>query len=301
MKAEIRKRGELEHEGVALANIHRKANQRKAAAYWLGFLRGVLASSRVETREMGPLRIEAEQFLTLLHDEDAAELIRDLDTAWDDTSAEIYSVIECIVGVRSREFVIETDKDEVNEFYGFCAGIACDNVITPHEVEKLIDRVWRSDILLDDRRVASMAKTVSFAIADGRITPDESEDICDWITRLVGDSAADTGVATFGNVGVIDGALDDPAEVVFEGRMFVLTGKFAIGPRKAVARMIAERGGGWKNAVCRKTDYLAVAASASRDWRHTHEGLKIMRAMKLRGKGGRPHMVQEPTLAVALG
>ena len=108
-------------------------------------------------------------------------------------------------------------------------------------------------------------------------------------------------MATFGNVGVIDGAIEDPAEISFEGRMFVLTGKFSLGPRKVLAGMIAERGGSWKNAVCGQTDYLAVAAAASRDWKHTHEGTKIIRAMELRDKGGRPHLVQEPTLAVALG
>lgn len=38
-----------------------------------------MASERVERAEMPPLRVEAEQLLSLLHDDDAAELIRDLD------------------------------------------------------------------------------------------------------------------------------------------------------------------------------------------------------------------------------
>ena len=49
----------LEHEGYALASIHGEANWRKAMAYWLGFLRVVLASARVEARELRPLRTEA--------------------------------------------------------------------------------------------------------------------------------------------------------------------------------------------------------------------------------------------------
>nr|WP_295468194.1 hypothetical protein [Mesorhizobium sp.] len=294
-----RNTGALEHEGAALGRIHAKENQQKALGYWLGFLEGVLASENVERAEMAPLRAEAQQFLTLLHDDDAAELIRDLD-AWNDAPEEIYSVLETIVGYRSREFVVKSDKDVVNEFYGFCAGIACDNSITPAEVERLLGRLDSSSVLQGDGRVASLGRAARKSIEDGRITAEESEDICQWITKLVGDSATDTGLPTFGNVGVIDGALEDASLFSIPERMFVLTGKFAIGPRKVLAGMISERGGAWKNTVCRETDYLVIAAEASRDWKHSHEGTKIIRAMELRQKGGRPDLVHEPMLASAL-
>ncbi|MER9606926.1 hypothetical protein [Mesorhizobium sp. M0243] len=291
--------GTLEHEGPALGRIHAQANHRKALGYWLGFLKGVMASERVERAEMPPLRAESEQFLSLLHDDDAAELIRDLDI-WGDAPEEVYAVLETIIGIRSREFAVANDKDEVNEFYGFCAGIACDNSITPTEVEKLLTRLDSSVVLLKDSRVASLGETARRSIADGRITAEEAEDICGWISRLVGDSATDTGLATFGNVGVIDGALEDASQFVIPNRMFVLTGKFVIGPRKVIAGMIFERGGDWKETVCGRTDYLVVAAEASRDWKHSHEGTKIIKAMELRQKGGRPDLVLEPMLAKAL-
>ncbi|MGX8009700.1 hypothetical protein ACVDG8_012150 [Mesorhizobium sp. ORM8.1] len=292
--------GKLEHEGAALGRIHAQANHRKALGYWLGFLKGVMASDRVERAEMPPLRVEAEQFLSVLHDDDACELIRDLDM-WGNAPEEIYAVLETIIGIRSREFVAADDKDEVNEFYGFCAGIACDNSITPAEVEKLLSRLDSSVVLQRDSRVASLGETARRSIADGRITAEEAEDICGWIARLVGDSATDTGLPTFGNVGVIDGALEDASQFVIPSRMFVLTGKFYIGPRKVIAEMICERGGDWKETVCGQTDYLVVASEASRDWKHSHEGTKIIRAMELREKGGRPDLVLEPMLAKALG
>ncbi|WP_434722785.1 hypothetical protein [Mesorhizobium sp. RIZ17] len=147
--------GKLEHEGSALGRIHAQANHRKALGYWLGFLKGVMASERVERAEMPPLRVEAEQFLSLLHDNDAAELIRDLDM-WSGAPDEVYAVLETIIGIRSREFAAANDKDEVNEFYGFCAGIACYNSITPAEVEKLLSRLDSSAILQKDSRVASL-------------------------------------------------------------------------------------------------------------------------------------------------
>lgn len=293
-----RQEKELEHEGRGLGRIHAKSNNRKILAYWLGFLKGVLASGEVETAEFNPLRVEAEQFLSLLGDPDAKELIEDLNI-WENEPDEIYSIVENIIDVRSREFLVETESDEINEIYGFCAGIACDNNITPLEVEELLSRLENYPRIQSDSRIVNLRNAAQRAIADGRITPDESEDICSWITYLVGDSATDTGLATFGNVGVLEGALEDHSEVVFDGRMFVLTGRFILGPRKAVEAMISERGGSSKKTVCKNTDYLVVATEASRDWRHSHEGLKIMRAIELRDQGLGPHLVHEATLSQA--
>ncbi|MCJ9691416.1 hypothetical protein MOV76_07180 [Rhizobium sp. PRIMUS64] len=291
--------GSLEVGGEALGRIHAKSNSRKATAYWVGFLKGVLASGKIETTEYAPLKVEAQNFLALLHDPDASELIDDL-RIWESDPKEVFQIVEDIVTFRSRDFIVENDADEINELYGFCAGIACDNRITPREVETLLARIDAHPRVKEDRRVLNLKNAAVRSIADGQITDEESDDICTWITHLVGDSATDTGLSTFGNVGVIEGALENHADVVFNQRMFVLTGKFHLGPRKAVQSMIAERGGQFKGTVCRDTHYLCVATEASRDWKHSHEGLKIIRAMELRDQGRGPHLVHEGTLAQAL-
>jgi NAD-dependent DNA ligase len=292
-------KNELEHEGFRLGLIHAGSNERKALIYWIGFLKGVLASTKVETAEYSPLKIEAENFLKLLHDPDALELIDDI-RMWENDPAEIYDIIDNIITMRSKSLIMESEKDEINEFYGFCAGIACDNRITLTEVEVLLSKLDSYPRIQSDQRAINLRNAARRSIADGRITPEESDDICAWIAHLVGDSATDTGLATFGNVGVLDGAIQDHNEVIFEHRMFVLTGRFTLGPRKAIQGMISDRGGQFKNTVCTHTDYLCVAAEASRDWKHSHEGLKIIRAMELRKEGHGPHLVQEGTLAQAL-
>ncbi|QFT31918.1 DNA ligase [Labrenzia sp. THAF82] len=290
---------ELEHGSAALGRIHNCSNNRKAMAYWLGFLKGVLASKHVETAEFSPLKVEAENFLALLKDDDAKELIEDL-AIWQNEPREIFAIVQDIVDIRSREFQLESENDEINEMYGFCAGIACDNHISLEEVETLLRRLDSYPRIQRDSRVRNLKSAAQNAIADGQITPEESDDICEWIAHLVGDSASDTGLPTFGNTGVLQGALDDFRQIAFDGQMFVLTGKFTLGPRKVVSGMIEERGGLTKKTVCKNTSYLAVAAEASRDWRHSHEGLKIMRAIELRDAGQGPKLIHEYTLAQAL-
>lgn len=294
-------KGELEHGGSELARIHAKSNRRKAEAYWLGFLEGVLASEAIEVREIASIRTEAEQFLRLFGDADAADLIQDLDTSYRDYHQQIFDIIAAIVDWRAKPFANSTDvKDSCNRFFGFCAGIACDGRLKIKEVESLIQRVDQVPILREDPRIVSLRRVASEAISDGHLSADEEADIGEWIARLVGDSCLDTGLATYGNMPVIEGVLRDHRELRFQNSGFVITGAFSIGPRKLIERWIIERGGMVAKGVSRKTDYLVIASAASRDWLHSHQGAKIIEARRLREIAGRPHFVEEVTFQRAL-
>jgi NAD-dependent DNA ligase len=293
--------GELKYGGAALGRIHAKSNHRKAEAYWLGFLEGVLASDAIEDLEVDSIRIEAEQFLQLFGDEDADDLIQDLDTSYSDYHREIFEVISGIVDYRSGAFGRNSSsKDCCNRFFGFCAGIACDGRLTIKEVERLIHRINEAPDLADDSRIISLKNVATEAISDRHLSADEEEDIGSWIARLVGDSCVDTGLATYGNSPAIEGVIRDHRQLVFRDAGFVVTGTFSIGPRKLIERWIAQRGGEVAKSVSGKTDYLVVAAIASRDWLHSHQGTKIIQARRLREKGGRPSFVEELTFRRAL-
>ncbi|RUV64290.1 MAG: hypothetical protein EOR78_33225 [Mesorhizobium sp.] len=292
---------ELKYGGSALGRIHAKSNGRKVEAYWLGFLEGVLASESIESLEVASIRAEAEQFLQLFGDTDAADLIQDLDTAYGDYHREIFEIISGIVDYRLRPFSESSSNDCCNRFFGFCAGIACDNRLKIKEVEKLIDRIDRNPQLLEDARIAALKGVAVKAISDGHLSMEEEEDIAEWIVRLVGDSCTDTGLPTYGNTPSIDGVLRDASMLVFENSGFVVTGAFSLGPRKIIEGWIVERGGLVSKSISRSTDYLIVAAIASRDWLHSHQGTKIIEARKLRESGGRIHFVEELTFRKALG
>lgn len=118
---------------------------------------------------------------------------------WRNEPNEIHDIIENIVSMRSREFLVEAEKDEIKSSTDFAAGIACDDRLTAKEVEKLSARLETYPPIQSDKRVVNL-KNARRSIADGRITPGESDDICTRIIHLVGDSASDIGIATFGNV-----------------------------------------------------------------------------------------------------
>ncbi|WP_189345493.1 hypothetical protein, partial [Mesorhizobium sp. M1C.F.Ca.ET.195.01.1.1] len=118
---------------------------------------------------------------------DAADLIQDLDTAYGDYHREIFEIISGIVDYRLRPFSESSSNDCCNRFFGFCAGIACDNRLKIKEVEKLIDRIDRNPQLLEDARIAALKGVAVKAISDGHLSMEEEEDIADQSNYPFGD------------------------------------------------------------------------------------------------------------------
>lgn len=81
--------------------------------------------------------------------------------------------------------------------------------------------------------------------------------------------------------------LCNPApEVVFDGRVFVVTGSFKMGSRKTIIQAIEYLGGEvvLKN-VRMDTHYLVIGDIGSAAWMHSTHGRKIETAVELRKRG----------------
>ena len=63
---------------VALGRIHRNANQWKAVGYWIGFLKGVVASEAIETQEKKALVSHSQELFEGFQDGDAFDVLEDL-------------------------------------------------------------------------------------------------------------------------------------------------------------------------------------------------------------------------------
>ena len=291
--------GRLEPEGEALRRIHADANAKKASDYWHGFLKGILASGVIEDLEMEAMRAEAEGMAEVVGYQVATAFVRDVDRRVLSGNAVAHRVVsDHLVAAECMEPPKEL-KRRVNEFYGFCAGIACDGVITTEEALVLVDRIRLDPELSEGDRVQELNAAALSAISAGDVGRADSEKVRDRIACLVGDSFVDTGMATYGSVGSMEGAGRNARHIVFHERTFVITGKLGMGPKKAVGEMIEERGGIYAERLTSETDYLVVASVASRDWTQSSEGRKIQQALEMRRKGAGPEILQEVVLRKA--
>ena len=67
--------------------------------------------------------------------------------------------------------------------------------------------------------------------------------------------------------------------------MFVLTGRFAFGPRRDCERQVLNRGGECDPNITKRTNYVVIGTFGSRDWAHTSFGRKIEKAVAYRQSG----------------
>lgn len=281
--------------GHVLAKVHRKSNNIKLHCYLTGFLEGILASGAIEDGEVGALETQCADFVANLNDPDAAEILEDL-------SADLleYAGLLDIVKYRSESIDLTCTKSELNRFFGYCAGVACDNIITEKEAMGLIEIISSSEVLSKNELACAVKFSCEDALLDGIVSGDQSDDICKCITMLVGDSYSDTGLSSLGGIPVFEETTNYLLPIDVNEKLFVLTGSFAIKPRKKMEVAIKNMGGKIAKNVTMKTDYLVIAMEASRDWKYTHKGLKISRALEIREENNHPSLVSESTVMKVL-
>lgn len=290
-------------DNLILDCFDKAARDRKRDVYWIGFLAGALASGRIETGEEAAILAEADAFARFFGDPDASDLAQDLRGGCFSDHDDVAQAIDDIIAAKRAALDLvapRSDLDDVNEFLGFCAGVICDGQILQAEAEVMLARLRKTRALTASVVFSDLWRALESALADGHLTREESDDIRDWISLLVGDGFAETGVANIGAVAQLDTPITDPDEVIIEGNAFVLTGPMRLGPRNFIIAEITRCGGTVAAAVSRKTRFVVISATASKHWRTSHFGTKIEAAKTLIAQGYPLRFVTETALARAI-
>ena len=224
----------------ALQRIHGESNYWKSLAYWIGFLKGVISSGAIEKGELPALKSHCEEFLSTYVDHDAADLIQDLEI-FENDDEELISLVSGIINERSDASDYYENAKTRNEFYGFLKGIACDGIITVKEIKKLNQYINTNQAFKEDYRINDIKLACECALEDGVIDVDESEEICAYISKVVGDSYADTGFSSSRDLPNVDGMLETLNGFDFSGMQIVLTGEFALS-KKPFRKALEKRG-----------------------------------------------------------
>lgn len=90
-------------------------------------------------------------------------------------------------------------------------------------------------------------------------------------------------------------------KIVFKGKRFCFTGKFAFGQRKSCVEAIEARGGEFSKNVAVGLDYLVIGTLGNPQWIRENYGRKIEKAILLRREQGIPAIVSEDHWLKCLG
>lgn len=288
---------------VDVDQLQKGANDRKREVYWIGFLQGALSSNRIESGEEDAILAEADKFVEFFEDPDAADLAEDIRARCFSGQNDFMTALENVIREKRSEIqsaASYSERDEVNEFLGFCAGIVCDGVILKAEAEAMLSRFHDSMVLSTSVVFRDLWRALEAALADKTLTEEESEEVRAWIALLVGDGYVDTGIPNIGNTAELDEPIRDAAQITLKGACVVLTGPMRMGTRDFIIAEIEGCGGEVGKTTTRKTDYVVVSSTASKNWRTTHFGTKIERAKELIVEGYKLRFVTETALEAAI-
>jgi NAD-dependent DNA ligase len=117
---------------------------------------------------------------------------------------------------------------------------------------------------------------------DGRVDPEEQAELAQLLQDLVGGKVS---VAAGKNLSTTLPVDDPPPPIEFNGQVYVFTGMFAFGPRRECQRVVEELGARCESSITQRTTVLVIGTFASRDWKETSHGRKIMKAVDYRDRG----------------
>lgn len=183
----------------------------------------------------------------------------------------------------------------MRELTGFLRGIVADGVVNVAEAESLSAWILRNEECSSEWPICELTERIARIYADGIIEQDELDDLRDLSNRILG-----TDNPTLLDDVPTDLPLCRPVpEVVFDQNEFVFTGTFYYGTRR-ICHEHTERAG----AVCHSsprmsTRYLVIGSIATRDWKFSSFGRKILRAVELQPLCGL-HIISERTWSKAL-
>jgi NAD-dependent DNA ligase len=186
---------------------------------------------------------------------------------------------------------------DLSEMLGLVKGLLADGVVTDTEAGMLTNWVAHHPDAVEQWPVSALKDRLDRTFADGHVDEAERRDLAQLLQAIVGGTAG----VIFGEDAATELPLDEPPpEFIWQGSVFVFTGRFAFGTRRDCQRQVTSRGAKCEDSITRRTNYLVIGTFGSRDWVHTPFGRKIEKAVAYRRTGIRLAIVAEDHWAEAL-
>ena len=179
----------------------------------------------------------------------------------------------------------------IDQLTGICSGILADGNVNENEAQFFSEWVRNHAPLEPVWPFTEVLSRLERIFSDGRCDEDERQELKGVMEALCGYTQQAKPEETYSTTFPLTAPL--PA-LVFPGRRFNITGKFAFGTRKNVMEAIESRGGfPVDSAPTLESHYLVIGVFASRDWINTNHGRKIEKAVELRDSGSGLAIVSE--------
>lgn len=293
--------------GQPVAGFRGTANREKMINTLMGICQGITADHTLNDREVSYLSVWLNEADALVYgDSDVFDIVCQVKDILADgyvTKDELDDLRDMLTDIISyRPMSRFSDEDSVlHRLGGIAHGLVADDRLNDTEIRVLHNWLEQHAHMQEIWPFSRVIRRVRAVLEDGHVTESERADLLKILKDLNGSAFEEEG--TVGGMSTRLFSADMPQEIdlVFPKRSFVLTGKFAYGPRERCSEEIISRGGIVAGTISKKVDYLVVGALSSRDWINEAYGLKIRRAIELREQGHAIVVVNEEVWACGLG
>ena len=176
-------------------------------------------------------------------------------------------------------------KNDLNRSLGALLGIAqgvlCDGQLNDQEIFFLNEWLTKNDAISSTWPADLIHARIKLILADGIISMDERAHLIDTLQELIGGTFHQLAESTH----VTELAFDENHEIVFDSKVFCLTGKFIYAKRSICEDLTKSLGGEITQNISNRVNYLVVGSLGSPEWKSGSFGEKIKDAANLRQDG----------------
>lgn len=174
---------------------------------------------------------------------------------------------------------------------GIIKGILSDGHVNVDEIEFLNHWLNANKTASNQWPASVIYPRILEAISDGHIDLDEQREISELLNQAIGNDPTPPPEAQSNSTQL---PLCQPTPtLIFENKVFCLTGTFYAGSRAWCEEQIHDKGGRTASSMTKKIDYLVIGELGSGAWVHSTHGRKIEQAIQLRDANNKPHIINE--------
>ena len=169
---------------------------------------------------------------------------------------------------------------QIDELIGIARGVAADGVLNQAEVEFLKKWLAANANISDQPVVRTLYARIDEMLRDGIVDSDECTELLGTLNSF---SSRDFELGEVLKSTTLP-LCDPPPDLEFPDRAYCFTGTFNYGKRKDCEQAVIERGA-FCGSLTQKTDFLVIGVYATKSWKHSSMGNKIIKACEWRDDG----------------
>lgn len=257
-----------------------------------GILKGISIDGTVSSQEVEELRSWGRRHYEFIDRHPFKELVPLVLRSVDDNQLdpeEVQDILKMSENVRTDSKYYNAITSDIQRLEGILHGILADNKVTDAEIEGLSKWLFDNEQLRESYPFDELCSLVTAIMADGRIDNDERNMLKAFITDFVdvkNIAAIDQKeLQELKKHMTISGVCALDPEILWDNRLFCITGVFSKTNQSELASIITEKGGLFKEGLTLQTNYLVIGAAGNPCWAFSCYGRKVEKAVEMRKQG----------------